>query len=782
MQRNITIRNQPVIMAKKVRKSTTDKSKDETSKEYRNDEALRFHERGQPGKLQLSATKPLLTQRDLALAYSPGVAAPCLEIAKDEQNAYKYTARGNFVAVISNGTAVLGLGNLGALASKPVMEGKGVLFKRFADIDAIDIEVDTEDPDQFVNCVKYLGPSWGGINLEDIKAPECFEIESRLKEEMDIPIFHDDQHGTAIVTAAGLLNAIYLSKKKIEDIKLVVLGAGSAGIACLQLAKSMGIKNALLVDRNGVIYKGRKENMNQWKSAYAAKTDCRTLADAMKDADAFYGLAGKGAVNKKMVASMAPNPIIFAMANPDPEITPEEVAEVRDDAIIATGRSDYPNQVNNVLGFPYIFRGALDVHATTINEEMKIAAARAIAELAREPVPEEVKAAYGNDKMEFGPDYIIPSPFDPRLITTVPVAVAQAAIVSGVAKRPFDSVEKYKEQLAARLNPTANTLNLIYRQLRANPRTVVFAEGEEETVVRAAFQWHDNGYGKAILVGREEKVQPIMKKLGYKSSEGVDIVNAFTNKHNDRYIDIMYEKLQRKGYLHRDCVRLVKNDRNIFSASMLAAGEADILITGLTRSYNQSLKSILSIVEPKEKQRVFGISMMIGRDKKTVFLADTSTNLEPTPDHLANIAVQSAAMARKMGHEPRVAMLSFSNFGNPMHHKAERMRQATRILDKMDVDFEYEGEITADVALNPELMKLYPFCRLSGPANVLIMPGLHAAHISTKLLKELGGGTLIGPVLMGLEKAAQVVPINSSVSDILNIAAIGAVDTIKHQD
>lgn len=741
---------------------------------YTNDAALEFHKDGKPGKLQVSATKPLLTQNDLALAYSPGVAAPCLAIEQDPETAYDYTAKGNFVAVISNGTAVLGLGNLGALASKPVMEGKGVLFKRFADIDGIDIEVDTQDPDEFINAVKYLGPSWGGINLEDIKAPECFIIEDKLKEIMDIPVFHDDQHGTAIVTAAGLINALHLADKKPEDVKMVVLGAGSAGIACLALAKSLGVKNALLVDRSGVIYKGREDSMNQWKSQFAIETDCRTLEDAMKDADVFYGLAGKGAVNAEMVKSMAPNPIIFAMANPDPEITPEEVAEIRDDAIMATGRSDYPNQVNNVLGFPYIFRGALDVHATKINEEMKIAAARALAELARKPVPEEVRRVMGGRKLTFGPDYIIPSPFDPRLISTIPVAVAMAAIETGVAKRPIKDWTAYEQELAARLNPTANSLSLIYKELVDNPKTIVFAEGEEESVIRAAIQWRDSGYGKAILVGREEPITKVLKSFDITDMTNLEIQNAAISKKNDNYIEYMYEKMQRKGLLHRDCVRMVKNDRNSFAATMLGCGDADAMITGLTRSYNRSLKSIMQIVEPKKDQRVFGISTIISKNKKTVFMADTAVDVDPSAESLANMAIETAKIARMMGHEPRVAFLSFSNFGNPMHDRTKKVREAVEILDGQKTDFEYEGDITADVALNPELQKLYPFSRLSGSANVLIAPGLNTAQISTKLLKELGGGSIIGPVLVGLNKSVQIVPMNSTVSEIMNIAALAA--------
>lgn len=743
---------------------------------YTNDDALRYHKQGKPGKLQLSATKPLLTQSDLSLAYSPGVAAPCLEIEKDPNAAHDYTAKGNLVAVVSNGTAVLGLGNLGALASKPVMEGKAVLFKRFADIDGIDIEVDTEDADEFVNCVKYLGPSWGGINLEDIKAPECFIIESKLKELMDIPVFHDDQHGTAIVTAAGLINAAHLTGRKLEDMKLVVLGAGSAGIACLELVKSLGVKNALLVDRCGVIYEGRTESMNQWKSAHAIDTEDRTLEDAMRGADAFYGLAGRGAVTKEMVATMAPNPIIFAMANPDPEIRPEEVKEVRDDAIIATGRSDYNNQVNNVLGFPYIFRGALDVHATTINEEMKVAASYALAELARQPVPEEVSAIFGGRRVEFGPEYIIPSPFDPRLIATIPPAVAKAAMISGVAKRPIEDMEKYRQELAGRLNPAANTMSMIFNRLHENQKTVVFCEAEEENAVRAAVQWRDHGYGKAILVGREKPVEEILKRLSVKDREGLEIRNAANSDNNDRYIELMYKKLQRKGMLLRDCVRLVKNDRNVFGSCILESGEADIMITGLTRSYNHSLKGVMKILDVKRDQRLFGLTMVIARNKQTIFMADTSVDPDPTPEGLANIAVQTAKIVKRIGYDPRVALLSFSNFGNPLHEKTAILRDAVKVLDGMNVDFEYEGEMMADVALNPDLMKLYPFSRLSGAANILLMPGLHSANISSKLLKELGGGTLIGPMLVGLDKSAQVVPINSSVSDIMNIAAMAAIE------
>ena len=745
-------------------------------------EALDFHEMGKPGKLQISPTKPLLTQRDLALAYSPGVAVPCLEIEKDPSTAYRYTAKGNFVAVISNGTAVLGLGNLGALASKPVMEGKSVLFKRFADIDSIDIEVDTEDPEKFIEAVRYLGPTWGGINLEDIKAPECFMIEQKLKEVMDIPIFHDDQHGTAIITAAGLMNAAHLTKRKLKDIKLVVLGAGSAGIACTELVKALGVPhdNVMLVDRTGVIYEGRKESMNQWKSAHAIKTKCRTLADAFKWANAFYGLAERGSVTKEMVASMQKNPIIFAMANPDPEITPEEVKEVRNDAIIATGRSDYPNQVNNVLGFPYIFRGALDVQASTINEEMKIAAANALAKLAREPVPDEVAAAYGGRKMQFGPEYIIPVPFDPRLIYTIPVAVAKAAMETGVARKPIEDMDKYRKELMARMNPAVNSMSLIFEKVQENPRTVVFAEGEEEAVISAAFQWRDNGYGKAILVGRKDKIQHVINDLGHTDMEGIKIHNASMTKDNDRYIQFLYKKLQRKGYLKRDCVRMVKNDRNIFASCMLACGDADAMVTGLTRVYGQTLADVMRVIDAKPNKRVVGISVVISRDERTVFIADTSIDVLPEPADMAEIAIETAEVARRFGQEPRVAFLSFSNFGSPDHIKTRRIREAVKVLDGRKVDFEYDGEMTVGVAMNPEIMKIFPFSRLSGPANVLIMPGLHSANISYKLLQELGGGTVIGPLLTGLSKPVQIATMNSSVSDIMNLAAIAASDAYEN--
>ena len=746
-------------------------------------EALAYHSEGKPGKLSILPTKPLMTQRDLSLGYSPGVAVPCLEIAKDPAKAYDYTAKGNFVAVISNGTAVLGLGNLGALASKPVMEGKAILFKRFADIDAVDIEVDTTDVDEFVNCVKLLGPSWGGINLEDIAAPECFIIESRLRELMDIPVFHDDQHGTAIICAAGLINAAHLTGRHFKDMKIVVLGAGSAGIACLELIKRMGIKNenAFLVDKTGVIYEGRTEGMNQWKSAHAVKTDKRTLADAMKGADLFLGLASKDAVTPEMVASMNKNPIIFAMANPDPEITPEQVRKVRSDAIIATGRSDYANQVNNVMGFPYIFRGALDCRASQINEEMKVAAAEAIAALAREEVPEEVSAAYSGRKMEYGPEYIIPAPFDPRLMTTVPVAVAQAAMRTGVARKPIIDIGAYRKELEARRDPTANSMQHIFDKIRANPRAMIFAEGEEEKIIRAAVQWRDNGYGKPILVGRVDRIQTLMKKMCVHDYENIEIANAAVSEHVDEYIDLLYPRLSRQGYLYRDVARMVKNDRNIFASCMLALGHGDALITGVTRNYTVSLENITRVIDTRADEFLFGISLVVAKGR-TLFFADTTVQELPDAQQLAHIAVKTAHAARKMGHEPRVALLSYSTFGNPMREKSARIRDAVHILDTMKVDFEYDGEMSAGVALNKEMMSLYPFCKLSGPANVLIMPGLHSAHISSHLLQEMGDGVTIGPVTIGLARPAQIVQMTATISEIMNLAAVAALESIMEEE
>ncbi len=737
-------------------------------------EALLFHVQGQPGKVSMQPTKPLNTQRDLSLAYSPGVAVPCLEIARDPDLAYEYTAKGNYVAVISNGTAVLGLGNLGALAGKPVMEGKSVLFKRFADIDSVDVEVATEDAEEFINAVKYLGPSWGGINLEDIKAPECFIIESKLREIMDIPVFHDDQHGTAIISAAGIINVLHMSGKKFNEIKVVVNGAGAAGIACLELLKAMGLPhdNAILCDTKGVISKGRTDGMNQWKSAHAVDTKKRTLAEAMDGADVFLGLSVKGAVTKDMVKSMAKNPVIFAMANPDPEITPEEVHATRDDAIVATGRSDYENQVNNVMGFPYIFRGALDVRASTINEEMKIAAAKAIAELAREHVPEEVKKAYGGRELKFGKHYIIPTPFDSRLISVVPLAVAKAAVETGVARKPITDWDAYKKQLQARRDPTVNSLSMIFEKLQRQPKKVIFAEGEQPEIIRVAAMWRDNGYGMPILIGKEKTVLDHMKEANI-DPKGIKIYNASISDENNKYADYIYSKLQRKGVVHSDCVRMVKTDRNMFASAMLACGDADALVTGLTRGYRKSLTDVWQVVKNKKDEIVLGVSMVISKGR-TIFITDTACSELSSSQHLAKIAVQTAKKVRDMGYEPRVAFLSFSNFGSALKTESNRIKEAVEILDGQKVDFEYDGEMTADVALNMEKMARYPFCRLTAPANILVCPGLHSANIATKLLEEVGNCTVVGPILDGFEKPVQIITMRSSINDILNMAAIAA--------
>jgi malate dehydrogenase (oxaloacetate-decarboxylating)(NADP+) len=743
------------------------------------EEALNLHAGGRPGKLEIQATKPLTTQRDLTLAYSPGVAIPCERIHADPSTAYDYTAKGNLVAVVSNGTAVLGLGNLGALAAKPVMEGKAVLFKRFADVDGFDLEVDTEDVDEFVNCVRFLGASFGGVNLEDIKAPECFIIEQRLKELLDIPVFHDDQHGTAIIAVAGLLNALDLTGREAGEVRMVINGAGAAGIACAELVKAIGLapERVVLCDTRGVIHRERKEGMNQWKSAHAVPTEARTLAEAMVGADVFFGLSAKGAVTKDMVAAMAERPIIFAMANPDPEITPEEVAEVRDDAIMATGRSDYGNQINNVLGFPYIFRGALDVRASTINMDMKIAAAEALAALAREDVPDEVARAYAGQRLRYGREYIIPAPFDPRLIVAVPKAVAAAAMKSGVARRPVEDMEAYEKQLLARLDPTAASLQNLFEQVRAKPRRVVFAEGEEPQSIRAALAFRGAGYGTPLLVAREDQVRKVLDSLGLES-DALEVHNARVSSHNVAYTDYLFKRLQRKGSLYRDCQRMVNLNRNVFAACMVALGHADAMVTGLTRSFSVAFEDILRALDPKEGHRAFGLSIILARGR-TVFLADTTVHELPDPEQLADIAIQSAAQARAMGHEPRVALLSFSNFGNPMREKARRVRDAVAVLDSRVVDFEYDGEMQANVALDGELMRqLYPFCRLSGPANVLIMPALHTANISAKLLQKLGGGHAIGPLLIGMSKPAQIVPLGTTVNDLVTVAALAAYDSI----
>ena len=744
-------------------------------------EALDFHSQGRPGKLEIVASKPMATQRDLSLAYSPGVAVPVRAIAENPDTAYDYTAKGNLVAVISNGTAILGLGNLGALASKPVMEGKAVLFKRFADVDAIDLELDTEDTDAFINAVALMGPSFGGINLEDIAAPACFIIEQTLRERMNIPVFHDDQHGTAIITAAGLINACHLTNRELKDIKVVVNGAGAAAIACTELIKAMGVpnNNVIMCDRSGPLYPGR-DKMDQFKSAHAVPTEARSLAEALVGADVFLGLSAAGAVSGEMVKGMAPQPIIFAMANPDPEITPPEAKAARPDAIVATGRSDYPNQVNNVLGFPFIFRGALDVRATGINEEMKIAAANALAELAREAVPEEVAAAYGGMTHSFGPDYIIPAPFDPRLIEIVPAAVAKAAMDTGVAQKPIADMDAYRSSLRARLNPTASVLSLAFEAARANPKRVLFAEGEEENVLRAAIAFREGGYGTPVLVGREE-VYDKLAALGVDDPKSYEVLNSRNSPLVGRAVDYIYAKHQRHGLLRLAAERMVNQDRNTFAAAMLAMGEGDAMITGTTRPFSQSLSQVRWVIDQEDGPLPFGIHVIASRGR-TVMIADTAVTERPTAEQYAAIAVRAAAFARRMGQEPRVAFISYTTFGNPPGRHIEGLREAVKLLDTLQTDFEYEGEMGPDVALNHEAQsKFYPFSRLTGPANILVMPGLQSANISAKLIKALGGEVALGPYLMGMSLPVQIAPMTATSSDLVTLAvlAAGGADAIR---
>lgn len=745
----------------------------DTPRRHTNDEALRFHSQGKPGKLEVVATKPLATQRDLSLAYSPGVAVPVRAIAENPDLAYEYTAKGNLVAVITNGSAILGLGNLGALASKPVMEGKAVLFKRFADIDSIDIELDTGSADDIINAVRYMGPSFAGINLEDIKSPECFIIERALREMMDIPVFHDDQHGTAIIVAAGVLNALDLTGRTLERTRLVMSGAGAAGIACIELLKKMGLpdENAILVDIDGVLHADRGD-IDEWRAPHAPKTDLRTLADAVNGADLFLGLSAPGILTPEMLMTMAERPVIFAMANPDPEISPEDAREARPDAIIATGRSDYPNQVNNVLGFPYIFRGALDVRARTINDEMKIAAARAIAQLARQDVHDDVSAAYGR-KLRYGPDYIIPAPFDPRLIHQVPVAVAQAAMNSGVARKPIIDLAGYEQSLMARLDPTVTMLQRLHERVRMQPRRVVFAEGEDERVIRAAVSYTRAGLGEAILIGRGDEIHETARKVGLDGVEEVTIHNARLSERVPAYTEHLYTRLQRRGRLHRDCERMVQQDRNIFAALMVETGDADAMISGVTGKSSMILEDVRLVLDPDRRPNVIGVTAVLARGR-TVLVADTLVHEMPGAEELANIAEAAAGAARKLGLEPRVAMTSYSTFGYPESERSDNLRDAVRILEARGVDFEFDGEMAADVALSRTAMETYPFCRLSGPANVLVMPARHSASISTKMLRELGGSTLIGPILVGMESPVQLCPMGSGVSDIVNMAVFAA--------
>ncbi|WP_405402039.1 NADP-dependent malic enzyme [Paracoccus sp. Ld10] len=739
------------------------------------EEALAYHLEPRPGKYDITPSTPMTTQRDLSLAYSPGVAVPVQAIADRPETAYDYTTKGNMVAVISNGTAILGMGNLGALASKPVMEGKAVLFKRFADVNAIDLELDTEDADEFINAVKLMGPTFGGINLEDIKAPECFIIEQRLKELMDIPVFHDDQHGTAVICAAGLLNALELSGKKIEDVRIVLNGAGAAGIACLELLKSMGARhdNCIMCDTKGVIWQGRTEGMNQWKSAHAVVTPARTLEEAMKGADVFLGVSAKGAVTQDMVAGMADNPVIFAMANPDPEITPEDAHAVRPDAIVATGRSDYPNQVNNVLGFPYLFRGALDIHARAINDEMKIACAEALAKLAREDVPDEVAVAYGR-KLQFGRDYIIPTPFDPRLIHVIPPAVARAGMDTGVARRPIIDMDGYVQTLKNRMDPTAAILQGIHARARQAQARMIFAEGDDPRVLRAAVAWQRTGMGQSLVVGREAEVKAELEALGMGDAfREISVVNAANTRHLDSYHDFLYHRLQRKGVDRDDATKMANRDRHIFAALMLAHGHGDGLVTGATRKNAPVLAQIGHVFDVRPQDGAVGITAVLHRGR-IVLIGDTLVHEWPEAEDLADIATRGAAVARNLGLEPRVAFLSFSNFGYPVSERATKMAQAATVLDARGVDFEYEGEMTVDVALNMDAAARYPFSRLSAPANVLVVPARHSASISVKLMQEMAGATVIGPILTGVARPIQICSTNSTVSDILNMAAIAA--------
>ena len=749
---------------------------------FTRDEALAFHMEPVPGKWEVNATVPMATQRDLSLAYSPGVAVPCSEISENPELAYDYTNKGNLVAVISNGSAVLGLGNLGALGSKPVMEGKSVLFKRFADVNSIDIELDTEDPDEFCRAVKLMGPTFGGINLEDIKAPECFIIEQRLKDEMDIPVFHDDQHGTAVICAAGLINALYLSDKKIEEVKIVLNGAGAAGIACIELLKFMGARheNCIVCDTKGVIFQGRTEGMNQWKSAHAAKTKSRTLAEALDGADVFIGVSVKGAVTQEMLKTMAKDPVIFAMANPDPEITPEEAHEVRVDAIVATGRSDYPNQVNNVLGFPYLFRGALDIHARAINEEMKIACATALAELAREDVPDEVAVAYGKE-LKFGRDYIIPTPFDPRLIFRVPPAVAKAGMQTGAARRPIIDLPNYELSLKSRMDPTASILQGMHVRARSNQATMIFAEGDDPRVLRAAVTYQRSGLGKSLVVGRDDDVKSKLEDLGLEDAiNELEVVNAAKTEHLESYKDFLYDRLKRKGFDPADVHRIASRDRHVFAALMLAHGHGDGLVTGVTRKSAIVLDRINHVFDANADNGVTGVTALIHKGR-IILISDTLVQEWPNEKDLADIAENAAVVARQLGLEPRVAFVSFSTFGHPVSERAEKMYLAPAELDSRSVNFEYEGEMTADVALNMKAMEAYPFCRLTGPANILVVPARHSASISVKLMQEMAGATVIGPILTGIDKSIQICSTASNATDILNMAVLASCKVGTHQ-
>jgi malate dehydrogenase (oxaloacetate-decarboxylating)(NADP+) len=742
---------------------------------YTDKEALEFHSHKRPGKIEIVSSKTMTTKRDLALAYSPGVAAPVKAISENPDAAYDYTSKGNLVAVISNGSAILGMGNLGALASKPVMEGKAVLFKRFADIDSIDLEIDCSDANEIINSIKNFAPSFGGINLEDIAAPDCFVIEEKLKEILEIPVFHDDQHGTAIITTAALINALDISKKSINDIKVVVNGAGASAMACTNLFKNSGVpqKNITMIDRKGVIYRGR-ENLNQWKSSHALETKDRTLSDAIRNADVFLGLSAKGALTKDMVKKMAKNPIIFACANPDPEILPEEIEEVRSDAIIATGRSDYPNQVNNLIGFPYIFRGALDVRSKTINEEMKVAAANAIANLAREDVPDEVVAAMGGERPHYGKEYIIPSTFDPRLISVIPAAVAKAAMDSGVARKPIIDFELYKDQLKQRLDPTVTIMQGINSYIKKNQKRIVFADGEDVNTLKAAIAFKNSKLGIPILIGKEEKVKEQIKKIGYDENFNIEIVNSKDTEKREKYVQYLFKKLQREqGMLEWDCDRLVRNDRVVWASCMVACGDADGAVTGNTRRFGASLDKIKQVVNPRTGEIMFGLNLVVHKGK-TIFVADTSVHEYPTSEQMSEIAISAARVVRLFGFDPKVAFVSHSTFGQPVTNRTKHIKKAVDILKDKNVDFEFDGDMQPDVALNKDYQSLYPFSKIVGNANILIMPGQHSAAISYKMMKELGDTKVIGPLLIGLGLPIEIAPLRTSTSELINLASIAA--------
>jgi malate dehydrogenase (oxaloacetate-decarboxylating)(NADP+) len=741
---------------------------------YTDQEALDFHNSGRSGKIEIISSKPMTTKRDLALAYSPGVAAPVKVIAENPDAAYDYTSKGNLVAVISNGSAILGLGNLGALASKPVMEGKAVLFKRFADIDAIDLEIDSSDPDEIVNSITKFGKSFGGINLEDIAAPNCFIIEKKLKETLDIPVFHDDQHGTAIITLAALISGLDIFGKSAKDIKVVVNGAGASAIACTNLIKSNGTpnENVTMLDRKGVLYKGR-DNMGQWKLKHAIDTKARTLDDAIDGADVFLGLSSKDVLTKDMVKKMAKNPVIFACANPDPEIKPEDVKEVRDDAIVATGRSDYPNQVNNIIGFPYIFRGALDVRAKTINEEMKVAAAHAIAKLAKADVPDEVVAAMGGERPHYGKEYIIPSTFDPRLISIIPAAVAKAAMESGVARKKIENFEIYKEQLKQRLDPSVSIMQGINSLIKKTQKRVIFAEGEDENTLKAAIAFKNSGLGIPILVGKDDKVKERLHEIGLDENYGLEVTNSTDKIKREKYAQFLYNRCKREGLLQRDCDRLIRNDRVTWGSCMVACGDADAMVTGNTRRYSETLNKINNVVDPRPDEILFGLNMMVSKNK-TVFIADTTVHEYPSAEQLSRIAISSARVTKLFGFDPKVAFLSHSTFGIPMTQRTKHIRDAVEILQNKKVDFKFDGEMQPDVALNEKYKELYPFSEIVGDANILIMPAIHSAAISLKLMKTLGGAKIIGPFLVGLGQPIEIAPLRSSTSDILNLASVAA--------